>query len=256
MIIMVLKGGLGNQMFQYACGRALSLRHNVPLVLNLSVLGIARVARTYALDAFNICNVEFNQESSLVINEKHYHFDPSVLSLRFGKLDGYWQSEKYFKDYESVIRQDFIFKESVEHKEISNNESVAVQVRRGDYITDPGCARVHGNCCPLDYYSRAIDYIKTQVSNPKFFFFSDEPEWFTKKTFPWVDEGVVMPDKHARGMSLLSQCKHQINANSSYGWWGSWLNTNPNKIVCVPEKWFNDNSLNTKDLIPEGWIKI
>lgn len=267
MITVLLKGGLGNQMFQYACGRALSLKLNTELSVNPKVAFNPAVPRHYELDHFNINPIlnEHKNVGSMVFREKHFHFDPTISTAKDGvMLDGYFQSEKYFKGYEDIIRKDFTLKEPIDNEHIITGhiarcESVSLHIRRGDYITLPGAAKVHGGCCPSEYYSRAIIYIRSKVENPVFFIFSDDIEWVkANMEFP-TNTWFVSGNKHLNNpqeLIAMSLCKHNIIANSSFSWWAAWLNNNLNKIVVAPVKWFNSNNLDTRDLIPGEWIRI
>ena len=291
MIIVKLRGGIGNQMFQYAAGRRLAIKHKTVLKLDVNFL-LDRTPRenftyrTYELDIFNIQgdiaspseinrfvpanrNVFYNIKRKLklinVITEPHIHFHEDVLSASDNSyLDGYWQSENYFKDIGDIIRSDFTLKPEMTNinqefaKEISSCDSVSLHIRRGDYVSNPETNKFHGSC-PLEYYQKAVVKIANCVKNPHFFIFSDDPDWAKKhlnleypiKFITHNGEG-----KNYEDLRLMSLCKHNIIANSSFSWWGAWLNENPDKIVIAPEKWFNDPSINTDDLIPDGWIRI
>lgn len=296
MIIVKLMGGLGNQMFQYAAGRRLAHIHNVPLKLDLSWFSnIEKVntARRYELHIFNITadtaspaevarfkkdrlsafpnvlkkiiNAANLLHNSKWIREKHYHFDPSILELPDNVyLEGFWQSEKYFSDIGGVIRKEFTVKiEPVPlnrqtAEAILRSEAVSVHVRRGDYVLNPSTSEFHG-ICSLEYYMKAIENIAARVERPHFYFFSDEPEWVRENLvtgYPATFIDHNGPDKAYEDMRLMSLCKHHVIANSSFSWWGAWLCENHEKIVIAPKKWFNKEDMNTKDLIPEKWIKM
>ncbi len=124
----------------------------------------------------------------------------------------------------------------------------------GDYVNHP----IHGGICTMDYYQQAIDIMKSKIVNPKFFIFSNDIEW-CHSHLKLADAVYITGNKGEnsyRDMQLMSMCKHNIIANSSFSWWGAWLNNNPDKIVIAPAKWFNDPKINTRDLIPDDWIKI
>ena len=140
---------------------------------------------------------------------------------------------------------------------ISQTNSVSLHIRRGDYVSNQKTNQTHGTC-DLDYYQRCITEIEKEVENPYFFVFSDEIEWVKenlKINHPaeYVDQNTG--DKSYEDMRLMSQCKHNVIANSSFSWWGAWLNSYPDKIVFAPKRWFASDKHNTKDLIPEGWKK-
>jgi hypothetical protein len=292
MVIVKLMGGLGNQMFQYAAGRSLSLKNNCPLKLDLSFL-LDRtgkpadfVFRDYDLDIFNL-SVGF-ADSEEVIKLRHwyknktldklfkavfgrrksyykqpyFHFDNSF----FDKtppvyLDGYWQSEKFFQPYESIIRKDFEFKNpligsSVELAgEIKQNNAVCVNIRRGDFVSSD----MHGALDP-GYYKSAETLLISRVESPFYYVFSDDVEWcidnirfngpvkyITHEYAGW---------KFSNYLQLMRLCKHFIIPNSSFGWWAAWLSDNHDKMVVAPEKWFNQGPKDTQDVIPGEWYKI
>lgn len=284
-------------MFQYAVGRCLSYKHNTQLKLDVSFLKSRQercIPRTYELKYLRINEViakpiEVAKITGLgislcsdtllrlrhmagviklrpnVYSEKHFHFDPEVLSAPDNVyLQGYWQSEKYFKEIEDIIRQEFSIGASLTGKNldvaelIKSTDSVSVHVRRGDYIASERAMAMHG-ICGMDYYMRCVEKIRSYVKMPHFFIFSDEPDWVRENMRLSLPMTIVYhnpPDKGYEDMRLMILCKHNIIANSSFSWWGAWLNSNPEKIVIAPQTWFNDPSRNTKDLIPNGWLKI
>lgn len=268
MIIIKLIGGLGNQMFQYALGRHLAYKHRTSLRLDITEFETYKLHK-YSLQFFNILGEiasPDNREkiSPILIKEPHFHFSPEILDSPDNTyLEGYWQSEKYFKEMESMLRQDFTLKDEFAKLDnealdaITAHESVSLHIRRTDYITREKTNRVHG-VCSLEYYQATISRIAESVKNPYFFVFSDDIRWAKdnlKLDYPvmYVDHG---PEKNYEDLILMSRCKHNILANSTFSWWGAWLNANPSKTVIAPKKWFNDTSRNTKDLIPDGWITL
>jgi hypothetical protein len=146
-------------------------------------------------------------------------------------------------------------------EKIQHTESVGIHIRGRDYITNEETKKSHFTCDIL-YYERCISYIRDKIYNPNFFVFSDDPEW--AKTFLKTDhsftfvEGNLWNKTNYEDLRLMSLCKHNIIANSSFSWWGAWLNNNPAKIVLAPQKWFALSELNkkTEDLVPDKWIKI
>ena len=174
---------------------------------------------------------------------------------------GFWISYKYFNDIESLIKEAFVFREFTSLKNLnlasrlSQEESVAVHFRKNiDYIKNLP------NTCPPNYYYNAIKYIKLHVDNPKFYFFSDNWEW-VKENIKGVDYTAVNwnpsagPDSYC-DMQLMSLCKHNIIANSTYSWWGAYLNNNENKIIICPDLWFDNMQYNLDDIVPSKWIVI
>jgi len=287
MIIVKLTGGIGNQMFQYAMGRAVAIRNKTDLAMDISWFDRYKnnlAPREYALDNFNISgkllrtgifhrilskltfleNLRPPQKRYYIKEKQIFHFDPEVFKIsKDVYLNGYWQNEKYFKDIEEIIRKEFTLKNPFSEiafkiaKKISETNSVSLHIRRGDYVEDKITNQFHG-ICSLDYYLKAISIILEKVGRPSFFIFSDNIEWAKnnlKLNYPtiFVSDN---PIKDSEELILMSQCRHNIIANSSFSWWGGWLNNNVGKIVIAPQKWLNDSSIDTSDLIPKSWIKI
>jgi hypothetical protein len=172
-------------------------------------------------------------------------------------------SEKYFIDAEKQIRKDFVFKLPMQNeniglaKKISQVNAISLHVRRGDYASNPQNIATHG-LCSIDYYQAAIKHMVEQVKNPYFFVFSDDSAWVTSNLkidflHQYVDHN--HGKESYNDMHLMSLCKHNIIANSSFSWWGAWLNQNAEKIVFAPKQWFS-KSTDTIDLIPSNWIRI
>ncbi len=292
MIIVQLIGGLGNQMFQYAMARRLAILKETDLKFDISCFKHYK-DRKYDLGCFNITE-DFASSQEIyhlkgpegrriprkifkIINEikpyhkrsyikERYHYHDSGVSEVSDNvyLEGYWQSEKYFKEIGKTIRSEFKIKNKPDfaNKELGSlilsEQSVSVHIRRGDYVTDPNVSEVHG-ICSMKYYSAAVDKILKAIKDPHFFVFSDDPIWAENNlridhpaTFINENSG----NKGYEDMRLMSLCRHNIIANSSFSWWGAWLNENPDKIVIAPKKWFNDQRINTKDQIPESWYRI
>lgn len=275
MIIVRLQGGLGNQMFQYALGRALSMKNKTELKLDTSFFDLKNVPkRNYDLDVFNIKgNLTTNKYINHIIyffkklighkgQEKYFAFDPNILSIGPNAyLDGYWQSSKYFKGYEDQIREDFTLKNKPTQNiqvlagEISKINSVCVHVRRGDYVGNKN----HEVVGP-DYYKKGIEQISKLKTIEKIYVFSDDIEW-CKSNLKFEFSTIFVDDSFvgAKGeghMYLMSKCHNFIIANSSFSWWAVWLNESKDKIVICPKQWFPDNTINTSDLIPSEWIRI
>lgn len=172
---------------------------------------------------------------------------------------GYYQSEKYFKEITNIIRKDFTFPKPVDIinqkliNQIDNTESVSIHIRRGDYLNIPNTQ----NICSISYYKKAINLILKNISNPQFYIFSNDINWC--KQHLQIDKAIFISNNTGKNsfidMQLMSCCKHNIIANSTFSWWGAWLNNNPNKIIISPNKWMNDTN-GTGDIIPNDWIKI
>ncbi len=282
-------GGLGNQMFQYALGRRISLLQNTKLKVDISFLSdksLNHTPRKYELDVFS-ANIPIASKTDLkifsiasstqvkrllpfllsfnIINESCYEYNENIIkSPKYSLFIGYWQTEKYFLPIRDIIGQDFRFRTPPVGKnasiayEMSKQNAVSMHIRRGDYIRNEETNKLHGICPPV-YYAAALRYIQDRVKDIHLYIFSDEASWVKNNMTFNVPVTIVEHNKDGNSyadMQLMSLCKHNIIANSSFSWWGAWLNNNPEKIVVAPAAWFNDTSINTKDLIPEGWIRI
>jgi hypothetical protein len=274
-IITNLIGGLGNQMFQYAIGRALAIKHDTELVLDIRGFEQYKLHR-FGLRHLNVVGAVIETDEDLqdlhkqIIanhrwNEKFYHYDPLMDTAHDNLyINGYWQCEKYFINQESVLRKDFSMKynpdpENQKFSEwITGCESVSIHVRRGDYVTNSHTNQFHGTCS-LEYYQACIAELAKNVRSPHFFVFSDDIDWVKKNLViphPVTYLGHNGADRNYEDLRLMSLCKHNIIANSSFSWWGAWLNQNKAKVVICPSKWFAGSEPDTKDLIPDSWIKI
>jgi hypothetical protein len=281
MVTVKLVGGLGNQMFQYALGRTIAHRRATSLALDVSGY-TSRKRRKYSLGAFKIVE-KFARRGpprptrlralglrlglpgfTRILRERNFPFDPSVLDAP-GRvyLVGYWQSEKYFKEIEDIIRRDFCFKGEPDPENAAMAEkikavtSVCVHVRRTDKATNPVSNRIHGTCSP-EYYRNAASLVGSQVSNPHFFVFSDEPHWARAHldlAGPTTFVTHNGPEKGHEDLRLMALCRHHIIANSTFGWWGAWL-SGSGGVVVAPKKWFNTSELDPRDVIPERWLRL
>lgn len=292
MIIVRINGGLGNQMFQYACGLALAQRVGVDLKLDISEYAHYKLRR-FGLNNFAITASPANaeevasykgksgaffakvgrkigdifgvQQHGRYYQEREFSFDPRVMHLGEDVyLDGYWQSEKYFAQIREVLLREFTIKTPAVGEnaamldKIAATNAIAVHVRRGDYVQDQKTNTFHGTVAP-EYYRAATDHILRQYPHSTVFVFSDDPAWAKKNLrFPvpavYVDHNAA--DKDFEDMRLMSACHHQIIANSSFSWWAAWLNVNPQKIVVAPRRWFAHDKMNTADLIPATWLRM
>lgn len=196
--------------------------------------------------------------------ELHFHFDPEFLKLPSNVyLVGYFQSEKYFTTIEEQIRKDFTFKSppGLENEylleKIQSTPSVSLHVRRGDYVLDPRINLHHG-VCDLTYYQRAIQEIEKRIKHPHFYVFSDDIPWVQANLKIGHHVDYVSHNQGAQSyedLRLMSRCRHHIIANSSFSWWGAWLNSKTDKIVIAPGSWTNIK-LDFSDLIPSGWVVL
>lgn len=259
-VILRLRGGLGNQMFQYAYGRSLSLAKQKKLVLDLGDLKFpapGETKREFGLDKFKIKAEIITTRRSWLI--KFW----SKIKSRLLQQDGYYQSEKYFRDYADFIRQDFALKHPLAKtaqrlaEEIFRSPApVSIHVRRGDYISNAQTNSYHGTC-DLAYYARAVQYLKTKIDTPTFFIFSDDIAWV--KNNLQLENAIYVSSPNIpdyEELILMSQCRHHIIANSSFSWWGAWLGINPGKIVIAPVLWLTNQSKQPQELIPPNWLRL
>lgn len=293
MIIVKISGGLGNQLFQYSFGRSLSIKLNTDLKFDIQTNYNYSffTKRSFGLGHFNIdMNLATKKEihefkcfdneflvrlerkiiQKLPFLNRKYVIQNLYNSKKFIPkyrdncyYDGYWQSENYFKSIEDIIRKDLEFNLQLSQysksllDEINSNESISIHIRRGDYVKVKANSKLFSECS-IEYYKKAINFFSAKVKHPQFFIFSDDIEWaknnFAGSQFSFVDSNIDSPEMD---LYLMSRCKNNIIANSSFSWWGGWLNSNPLKIVIVPKKWFN-GYLNevVSDLVPEKWIRI
>ncbi len=295
MIIVKLMGGIGNQMFQYSFARQLSLKHGVELKFDISELNSKLIneksfIRDFELDNFNIngetasenerIGFQMNKLGKLVnliflylpfnlnklyIREPFFHFFKKALSApENAYLDGYWQTEKYFDGIRNELLKDFTLKMELSEKskaianKLLKQQAVSIHVRKGDYLSMEENKSLFA-VCDADYYSAALNEISKKVKEPVFYVFSDEPDWFRKNIVTSYSVDFVTHNTGSNSyqdLYLMSLCKHNIIANSSFSWWGAWLNKNSEKIVIAPKHWFKNNIKDTRDLIPGNWIQL
>lgn len=289
-VIVRLAGGLGNQLFQYSAGRAVSQRLAIPLKLDLSAVRLGH-KRRYRLDHFNIEAKPTTRDelSSLVSSsgglgrlyrwaqrflptrrrrifvEGPTGYDPRILKVgRRVYLVGYWQREEYFSPIENLLRRELTVRSEPDARNrdmlalIDRTQSVSVHVRRGDYVSDPVAHTYHG-LCPLSYYDAAIKAMAERVPQLHLFVFSDDMEWtrrnlrYTCATTFVRHNGV---EKDYEDLRLMARCKHHIIANSSFSWWGAWLSPYTSKIVIAPKRWFRDTGAGRRDPVPARWLRL
>jgi hypothetical protein len=278
-------GGLGNQMFQYAFGKSLSIKHNKKLILDISLLENLKknpniTPRDFELNAFGIkpnltifnkvhlFYLKYIKHSLCYINENDPYGFCQGLSLTANNtyiITGYFQSYKYFNEFIPFIVSDFKFKmlSEVYHKLqdfiLGITNSVSVLIRRDDFVLIN-----EENVLQENYYINAFKYIKSKVANPTFVIFTIGDTGWTHEKFSKFNDCVVIENEKPNlfgfeKLYLMTLCNHSIIANSSYGWWGGFLNHNSNKIVVAPSKWDSDiavNSVIIKNRIPTDWVLI
>jgi hypothetical protein len=286
MIIVKIIGGLGNQLFQYALGRHLAIKNDVELKLDISSFQTYNL-RNFELSKFNI-ESKFATNSELpfrrrkpqvnkikaflgdlvlsrisIIKEKSFRYDPKILNYRRDVyIEGYWQSEMYFKPIKETLKKEIKLIEKLNHKQqqllhlIENTNSISVHVRRGDYVQNPANTSIYSNCS-MEYYKKAIEKIEKLVEKPFFFIFSDDVEWVKNNLRIEHENMLVYGNEAVVDLTLMASCKHNIIANSTFSWWGAYLGDYSQKQVISPESWFtNSSKINITDLLPEDWIKL
>jgi hypothetical protein len=292
MILISLNGGLGNQLFQYALGRRLSYERNFPLRFDLSALEASWSIRRYKLGCFKIYGQPVSEEerkqferheNALLggkvaslwrkylpyyrqrsVTEKIVTFDENILKVPSNVfLQGYWQTEKYFVSIRSALQKELQLNVPLDStnqdmlKAIQCENSVSVHIRRGDYVSNPETNKAHG-VLPLSHYDKAIKMIKEKVSFPHFYVFSDDAAW-CRDNFRDLENVTFVSHNDSEhdyfDFALMKECRFHIIANSSFSWWAAWLSDYGNKIVIAPKQWYQTDQ-DTRDLLPEDWIKI
>ncbi|HEY5125307.1 MAG TPA: alpha-1,2-fucosyltransferase [Ignavibacteria bacterium] len=296
MIITKINSGLGNQLFQYAASRAISIRSNATLKLDITFYESDTI-RKYRLNQFNVIeNLATGDEIELYkteeavkktffkkvlnrmnssgieyvgknhIKEKPWvNFEPSVLKLKDNfYLEGYWQNQSYFKSIRKTLLEEFTLKYPVDNltrgllEKVRNCNSVSLHIRRGDYLDI-----ALFNVLSLEYYHAAMSFIKKKVDKPFFFVFSDDISW-AKKHLNHI-ENVLFIDQQGNEseileLEIMKNCDHNIIANSTFSWWGAWLNQNQGKIIIAPHKWSHNRQFqrnqDENEFIPAAWIRL
>jgi hypothetical protein len=292
MITTRLTGGLGNQMFQYALGRRMALDRGVVLRLDTGWFGRERpgdTPRTYALGDFALDrNVDLVKEPLAlteptsrfhlarvllterlrpgpgVIRQRGTGFDHRVLAAPDGThLVGFWQSARYFEARAEAIRADFTPAIALSDSaaalraRIDSVVSVSLHVRRGDYVTNPAANRYHGTL-DADYYRRAVEAVAARAgADIELFVFSDDLAWCARElTLPYPTTHVQLPDRSPLAdLMLMAACRHHVIANSSFSWWGAWLNPDADAVVVAPRLWALDPRADFSDLYLPGWLR-
>lgn len=294
MVVVTLMGGLGNQMFQYATARTLAQRLGTFVKFDLTFLNDDTAKenftqRHYELDIFEVEGTEIGQDELAdfrIPSDKSSwlsairHRKPSLYKVVESGLmyrpftnrklpmwiHGYWQSEKYFQSHRELLLKEFSINNISEKtivllETLREQEAVSVHIRRGDYVLNAHNSKVHGSCS-IEYYEQGIAQILKEVKHPVFYFFSDDINWVIEN-FQNKDQKQAFIDwnvgeRSYEDMFLMMNCKHNIVANSSFSWWGAWLNNNPRKKVIAPIRWFNDLTLqaNSADIVPNTWTRI
>jgi len=306
MIIVKIQGGLGNQLFQYATGFAISVKQKKKLFLDTSDMErpvAGHLSRSFMLDGFNIKGREapsklinnfkrghfFNKiytppkthikqlvfdeipatkshfyKSHFIVKPLTYIFYKDILEISNGNMyiDGYWQAYKYFEGIEDLLKNEFVFKPFYQNKNekqlnlIQNSLSVSIHIRRTDYVnTEFG--KKYFISLPLSYYYDAIKLLELSIDNIKLFVFSDDIEWCKENLKTKYETHYISNENPLDDLFLMSNCKHNIVANSSFSWWAAWLNNNRDKKIISPAQWYyNVNADKMQDLLPNEWLKV
>ncbi|SDR47091.1 alpha-1,2-fucosyltransferase [Pseudovibrio sp. Tun.PSC04-5.I4] len=281
--------GLGNQMFQYAAGYAQAQRLGKQLLLHIDGGGKQKHA-SFGLDIFSLETQQWDapvfQEGSLSklwrklssqrkartstwpgtrFSYPDLKYNPAINAIEQGTyIEGYYQSERYFEDCAEDLRKQF----SLDHlrkdiaedllSDVTNGPTVSVHIRRGDYAKIPKTLEIHG-LIGNDFYNSAKSLMEERFGNCRFVIFSDDFEEADKLTSSWDNRILVDTGNRYHDLYLMSQCTHNIIANSSFSWWGAWLNANPEKQVIAPENWFAPEEMKrryTADICPGEWIRL
>lgn len=289
-------GGHSNQLFQYATGRRLAHKHKTELVLDHSWfddIPDTDTHREYELGDYPVAARRATKsdigkvmdpsapvsllskaarrirldKSIRVFGEAHGGFNRQVLSLPDNTmLIGWWQSERYFKDIRNILVKELEPKYPINKQnqkyltQIKSTTSVSLHVRRGDYVDNKHANKFHG-LASVDYYRKAVAHVANQLGKDAklhVFVFSNDVDWCRKNlSFKYPVTFVTGNTNGADDMRLMKHCKHNILANSSFSWWGAWLNENPSKIIIAPRVWFQDKTANAQtDIVPEAWVRL
>mgnify|MGYP001419648640 CR=1 FL=1 len=285
MVIVRMVGGVGNQLFCYAYAKSLQQK-GYDVKIDISTFKFNKID-SYEFDKYNIdIPISTQEENERLFNnsllskilkrfgidisnkvrEKSLLFDESLLRINDNSyVDGYFQNEKYFYDIRDIILEQISinrplsnFTKSIQKKINSLNNTCSIHVRRGDMANDIN-VKIHG-VCSVEYYNNAIEYLKNKLGEVNYFIFSDDFEWCRSNLK--IDNAIfVESDEHRiahEDIYLMSLCDHNIIANSTFSWWGAWLNDNVSQISIAPMEWFKDKKYQkqSQDIVPNGWIKI
>ena len=282
MIMVNLKGGLGNQMFQYSLYTKLQMANKNVFLDTVQIKSeMERINRGTIFDAF-VLDKKSNRDflanflykkirkkicksfHGIVAEKNTGTYDPEKLQICQGYLDGYWQSYKYFSDIRDLLLKRFQFKNcltgenlGIYNKILNDPYSISLHVRLGDYLSNSNARKLYGGICTIDYYRKAIEMITTKFSSPSFYIFSNEPRDAIKILPPSTSYTIVdaNDEKNAwADLFLMKTCKHNIIENSSFSWWGAWLNENPDKNVIAPSEFINGISM--PDICPKEWARL
>jgi hypothetical protein len=261
MIVSKIQGGLANQIFQWAYGYSLSLDYGLDLYLDDSFFrGGCKgcTPRTFDLQNFEKIKIDrfegqimddfFSKKVYKISDENFYnHLDLSTLDGNL-LLDGFWQSEKYFKHHREGIINLLDFGENPKFTNFDFLGSCSIHIRRTDYLNAP---KYHLNLS-ADYYNKALEEINPSGN---IFVFSDDIQW-CKNSLKYPNMIFMEGNSNLEDLKIMSCCENNIIANSSFSWWAAWLNQNKQKKIIAPSKWFGPEGPGYRDIIPEEWIQM
>lgn len=290
MVVGKIIGGLGNQMFQFVFYKYLSELKCMDLYLDINSFDGYKLHNGYELDkVFNI-NQSFVNANDVKKLKSSFDFLFRVENKIFNKnflfgathykenkfridkdlflqnkpnfyVEGYFQTCMYALQLKEDVKKVFSFNTILDNKEkalVEKKNSISIHIRGGDYLQNQKDKKLFGDICNYEYYKESIEFIRSKIDNPTFIVFSDDTD-YAKKMMRGIDFNLVNWNKDEnsyRDMFLMSQCKHNIIANSSFSWWGAYLNINSDKIVIAPKKWFNNKQISQKSIVPAEWIRI
>jgi len=289
MIIVKVWGGLGNQLFLYALYRGLQENgkeakldissykfikahgsgYLIPVVFEntrneYAAPGECRRLAVYQSDLFHRALRRYGINKKTFVSQSRDYgscaYSPEVLSLENAYLEGFFQSERYFGHIRDLLRRELVFRvperyPNIYRESIMASNAVSIHVRRGDYLKNGYKRRL---VFTTEYYKNAVAYIKEKVADPVFYVFSDELDWCREYFAGYGGSFCFVQQKEEAwfDMYLMSLCKHNIIADSSFSWWGAWLNRHDYRLVLYPEGWPFVIGLDKRDITPEEWIGI
>ena len=289
MIIIKVFQGLGNQLFQYALARSLSVRHGVEVKLDLSWYHEHSSHRAFGLDRFHTVYMEANENECYNVRHgifanriRNFFFRRSIVALPYFKqpyfkedlskfdpnileidsrtyVEGYFSSEVFFKEIRSLLKEELTLKKDPDAtsvqwiKQMQQEESVCLSIRRGDFVNNP----LH-DVCDLEYFEEGVARFREILKAPVFYIFSDDNDWVKanlkiKEKHHFITHN--FPDYY-EDFRLMQACKHHLIPNSTFSWWAAWLSDHPEKKVIAPRTWLNTEHIDYSYFLPEEWIKI
>lgn len=288
MITVKIFGGLGNQLFQYTFGQYVAKKINTRVVYDIQTNSKSKNFTSRDLDIASLFDITLSDHHQAknkklfnngflwrikrkltqyfpILNKKYIVQKNAHYLLKNLKdnvyYEGYWQNYSYpdvIKEYlinEISSKEKIIIREDDFMKNIRENETVAIHIRRDDYIKIKKNKKLY-SICELSYYEKAVELIKQKIKNPKFLIFTQDKEWASEH-FNGEEYHLVKTNTALEDMLYMKNCKHIIMANSTFSWWGAWLNQNPDKMIIAPKKWYNGKiNKSIENLIPLSWIKI